>query len=43
MEHGKCCNCFVCKLGKAFGFVEDCKCEPKKATKKKMVKKAKKK
>ena len=37
MNHGGCCNCFICKLGKSLGLVEDCKCEPKK-TKSKITK-----
>jgi hypothetical protein len=43
MEHGKCCDCFVCKLGKSLGLMEDCKCETKKTVKKSGKKVAKKK
>jgi len=25
MNHGGCCNCFICKLGKSLGLVEECK------------------
>ena len=24
MSHGGCCNCFICKLGKTLGLMEDC-------------------
>jgi hypothetical protein len=41
MCHGGCCNCFICKLGKGLGLMEECKkgdscCKttPKKAVKK---------
>jgi len=42
MKHGGCCDCFVCKLGKAFGFVDECKSGSKDCCKtetKKVVKK----
>jgi hypothetical protein len=25
MSHGGCCNCFICKLGKSLGLMEECK------------------
>ena len=25
MSHGRCCNCFICKLGKSLGLMEGCK------------------
>ncbi|MFA7301622.1 MAG: hypothetical protein WC069_04890 [Candidatus Shapirobacteria bacterium] len=47
MSHGGCCNCFICKLGKSLGLMEECKkgkncCQSvsTKTVKKKVVKKA---
>ncbi len=47
MDHGGCCDCFVCKIGKFLGLVEPCgvdcckteKPKAKKTVKKKVVKK----
>ena len=48
MEHGCCCNCFVCKIGKSLGLISECKdgcCKnetkkvARKVAKKKVVKK----
>lgn len=25
MSHGGCCNCFICKIGKSLGLMEECK------------------
>ena len=46
MNHGECCNCFGCKVLKAFGFIKECKSGSKECCKtetKKVVKKSAKK
>ena len=45
MEHGCCCDCFVCKIGKFLGLIGECEhkkvktVSAKKVAKKKVVKK----
>jgi hypothetical protein len=48
MNHGSCCDCFVCKAGKFLGILDECsgkkdccKTPVKKAAKKKVVAKKK--
>lgn len=46
MEHGCCCNCFVCKIGKSLGLMSECKdgcCKTEKKVKKVVKKSAAKK